>query len=444
MKKGLLTVMTTAVAIVMMTGCSTSSSGTSNSSTNTGGSENTTVNSDAGSGDSGKPVTINIFQYKVEIADALNRLKADYEKDHPNVKLNIETMGGGADYSAGLKAKFAAGQEPDLFSNGGNAELTTWIDKLEDLSDQPWVSDVIDTAKEPISRDGKMYGMPIGIEGYGYIYNKDLFAKAGITETPQTLSQLEAACKKLQAAGITPFSNGYQEWWVLGNHLFNVGLADQSDPAAFVQQMNEGKGGLVGNPVFQNWFKLFDLTLKYSNKNALTTDYNTQVTLFASGKTAMMQQGNWTQVQIDDITPNMNIGLLPMPIGDDAKSANIMVGVPNNWVINKNSKVKKEAKDFLNWLVTSDTGKKYVVNEFKFIPAMKSIEVTDDRVLGPIAADIIKYSKENKTNGWYFSQMPEGLPQELGSEMQAYVAGKVNKEQLLQNIEAKWNSMNKK
>ena len=122
---------------------------------NTGGSENTAANLDAGSGDSGKPVTINIFQYKVEIADAMNRLKADYENEHPNVKLNIETMGGGADYSAGLKAKFAAGQEPDVFNNGGKAELTTWIDKLEDLSDQPWVSDVIDTAKEPISRDGQ-------------------------------------------------------------------------------------------------------------------------------------------------------------------------------------------------------------------------------------------------------------------------------------------------
>ncbi|ASS66602.1 MULTISPECIES: extracellular solute-binding protein [unclassified Paenibacillus] len=445
MKKGLLTVMSAGLALSVMAGCSTSGGNSGGSADqNTSPATNAASNTGTSGGDSGKKVTLNIFQFKVEIADAMNRLKADYEKEHPNVTLNVETMGGGADYSAGLKAKFAAGQEPDIFNNGGNSELTTWIDKLEDLSDQPWAGDIIDSAKGQISRDGKLYGMPVGVEGYGFIYNKDLFAKAGITTPPKTLTELEEACKKLEAAGITPFSDGYQEWWVLGNHLFNVGLANQDDPTAFVNSVNEGKGGLVGNPVYQNWFKLFDLTLKYSNKNPLTTDYNTQVTLFASGKTAMMQQGNWTQVQIDGITPDMNIGLLPMPIDDSEKSGNIFVGVPNNWAINKNSKNKDAAKEFLTWLATSETGKKYIVNEFKFIPALKSIEVTDSKVLGAIANDIVAYNKEGKSSGWFFSQMPEGLPQEVGSEMQAYVAKKVDQNQLMQNIQDKWNSMSKK
>ncbi|SDT23418.1 carbohydrate ABC transporter substrate-binding protein, CUT1 family [Paenibacillaceae bacterium GAS479] len=445
MKKSLVTVLSAGLAFSLVAaGCSTSNSG-GNSSTDSGttnSAANTSTNTSTGGSE--EKVTLNVFQFKVEIADAMTRLKADYEKENPNVTLNIETMGGGADYSAGLKAKFASGQEPDIFNNMGNAELTTWMDKVEDLSDQPWVSDVLDAAKEPITRDGKMYGMPVGIEGYGFIYNKDLFQKAGITELPKTLTELEAATKKLQAAGITPFSSGYQEWWVLGNHNFNVALANQDDPAAFIKTLNEGKGGLVGNPVVEKWFNLLDLTLKNSNKNPLTTDYNTQVTLFASGKTAMMQQGNWTQVQIDGITQNMNIGVLPMPIDDSEKSGNIFVGVPNNWVINKNSKNKEAAKDFLNWLATSETGKRYIVEEFKFIPAMKSIEVKDDKVLGAIANDIMKYSQEGKTSGWYFSQMPEGLPQEVGAEMQAYVAGKVDKEGLLKSIESKWNSMIKK
>ncbi|OXM13003.1 ABC transporter substrate-binding protein [Paenibacillus herberti] len=445
MKKSLVTVLSAGLALSLVAaGCSTSNSGGNSGSDSgtTNSAANTSTNTSTGGSE--EKVTLNIFQFKVEIADAMTRLKADYEKENPNVTLNIETMGGGADYSAGLKAKFASGQEPDVFNNMGNAELTTWIDKVEDLSDQPWVSDVLDAAKEPITLDGKMYGMPVGIEGYGFIYNKDLFQKAGITELPNTLTELEAAAKKLQDAGITPFSSGYQEWWVLGNHNFNVALANQDDPAALIKNLNEGKGGLVGNPVVEKWFNLLDLTLKNSNKNPLTTDYNTQVTLFASGKTAMMQQGNWTQVQIDGITQNMNIGVLPMPIDDSEKSGNIFVGVPNNWVINKNSKNKEAAKDFLNWLATSETGKRYIVEEFKFIPAMKSIEVKDDKVLGAIANDIMKYSQEGKTSGWYFSQMPEGLPQEVGAEMQAYVAGKVDKEGLLKSIESKWNSMIKK
>nr|WP_245851088.1 ABC transporter substrate-binding protein [Paenibacillus herberti] len=433
MKKSLISAVSAGLAIAMLAGCSTSNNG--------GGNEPAGNN---GGANNGEKVTLNIFQFKVEIADALNRLKADYEKENPNVILNIETMGGGADYGAGLKAKFASNQEPDIFNNGGNADLTTWADKLEDLSNEPWQSDVIDTAKEGITRDGKNYGLPMGIEGYGLIYNKDLFKQAGIETPPKTLTELKAAVEKLKAAKITPFSNGYQEFWVLGNHTFNVALANQDDPTSFIKGLNEGKGGLVGNPVIGNWFNLFDMMIANSNKNPLTTDYNTQVTLFASGKTAMMQQGNWTQVQIDGITPNMNIGILPMPVDDSEKSGNIFVGVPNYWVVNKNSKNKEAAKDFLNWLATSETGKNYGVNEFKFIPALKSVEVKDQKVLGAIANDILQYSKDGKTSGWYFNQMPEGLPQEVGADMQAYVAGKSNKDQLVKSIQDKWTNMAKK
>ncbi|MCG3056498.1 extracellular solute-binding protein, partial [Escherichia coli] len=83
---------------------------------------------------------------------------------------------------------------------------------------------------------------------------------------------------------------------------------------------------------------LFDLTLKYGNDNPLTTDYNTQVTQFAAGETAMMQQGNWTVNMITKINPDMEMGFIPMPISDDKeKNDKLAVGVPNNWVVNKNA-----------------------------------------------------------------------------------------------------------
>jgi len=47
-----------------------------------------------------EPVTIKMFQFKVEIAEALAKMIADYEKENPNVKIQLETVGGGADYGA--------------------------------------------------------------------------------------------------------------------------------------------------------------------------------------------------------------------------------------------------------------------------------------------------------------------------------------------------------
>ncbi|GAA3321982.1 hypothetical protein GCM10020331_040050 [Ectobacillus funiculus] len=57
--------------------------------------------------------------------------------------------------------------------------------------------------------------------------------------------------KKLKAAGITPFSVGYAEWWVLGNHGLNIAFATQPDPDAFVQGLNAGTSKIAGNEQFQ-------------------------------------------------------------------------------------------------------------------------------------------------------------------------------------------------
>ena len=153
-------------------------------------------------GAEGGTKTIKIFQFKVEIAEALNKLKAEYEKEHPGIKLDIQTVGGGSDYGAALKAKFASGDEPDIFNVGGYRDLETWFENVEDLSDQPWVKDVVDVAKEPMTKDGKLYGQPMTIEGYGFIYNKDLFEQAGITELPKTITELEEAAKSCKRLGL--------------------------------------------------------------------------------------------------------------------------------------------------------------------------------------------------------------------------------------------------
>ncbi|WP_445489990.1 ABC transporter substrate-binding protein [Niallia sp. 03133] len=398
------------------------------------------------SGSKDGKVVVDIFNGKVEIADQLKSLTDSYTKEHPDVTFNIETVGGGADGAAALKAKFASNQAPDIFGNGGYQEALTWLDKLEDLSDQPWVKDAYESALKPMTVDGKLYGQPVNLEGYGYAYNKALFEKAGITELPTTFTELEAAAKKLKAAGITPFSNGYAEWWVLANHGLNVPFAyqDNADPS-FIQGLNEGKSKIAGNEYFNDYFKLLDLTLKYGNKNPLTTDYNTQVTLFASGEAAMIQQGNWIQPMLDKISPNMEVGYIPMLLNDDkAKADKLMVDVPTNWVVHKGAPAadKKAALDFLNWMVTSDIGKTALVKDFKYIPAYKTIEASAEDI-GPLGAAIQEYSKNGKTYSWQFMKYPDGAGQEFGASIQAYVGGQKSKDEVMEALDKTWAKLKK-
>ncbi|WP_019635959.1 ABC transporter substrate-binding protein [Paenibacillus fonticola] len=385
--------------------------------------------------------TVTIFQFKTEIVEGLNELKVEFEKEYPDIKLDIQTVGGGADYGASLKTKFASGDAPDIFSNGGYTEMDMWLDKLEDLSDQPWVKDLIPLAAEPMTKDGKVYGMPMNLEGFGYIYNKELFEKAGISTLPKTYSELEAVAKQLQDAGITPFANAYQEWWLMGNQGISVAFAQQDDVDGFIAGLNDGSASIVGNEKFENWAKLMKLTVDYGNKNPLTTDYNTQVTLFANGEAAMMQEGNWAQTMIDSINPDLNVGVLPMPLGDDPQvNDKLTIGIPANLVINKESDAKEEAKTFLNWLVTSDIGKEYIVKKFKFIPALSTIEATPED-MGDIGTELWNYIEADQIYSLQSSKFPDGVAQEFGSVIQQYIAGQTDVNGWAENMQAAWDKL---
>ncbi|KAA9004837.1 extracellular solute-binding protein [Paenibacillus spiritus] len=375
-----------------------------------------------------KDVTIKVFQFKVEIAEQLNALAKEYEKE-TGVKVEVETHGGGEDYGALLKAELASGSEPEIFNNGGFTALQPYMDRATDLSDQPWVSNVLDSAKIPTTVDGKLYGMPMNVEGYGIIYNKDLFQKAGITNEPKTLSELKDAVEKLKAAKITPFETT-NEWWSLGIHLVNVGMASQPDPAAFIEDLKSGKQTIKDNAIFKQWLDLVDVIFNNAQKNKMTTDYATQVADFASGKAAMMQQGNWTQGDIDKIDPNLNLGVLPLPISDEP--GHVFVGVPNNWIVNSKSAHPEEAKAFLNWLVSSETGKKYLTKEFKFLPAFNGVpaEAAD---IGQVGVAVQEKSADALS--WTWDRFPDGVTQGFGAAMQEYMGGTIDRDQLLAKLD---------
>lgn len=388
-----------------------------------------------------EPITLEILNPKVEISVEFEQMVREYEKENPKVKINILTYGGGASYLDELKARFAAGRGPDIFPNGGYEEAKAWRRYLEDLSDQPWVHNVEDEALEPMTMDGKIYGMPINLEGYGFIYNKDLFAKAGILTPPTTFTELKKAAEKLQAIGVTPFAVGYSDRWFFVLML-NIAFAQQEDTDAFIQGLNDGTQSFRKNKRIQEFIQLLDLTVQYGNKDFLTTDYNSEVELFASGRTAILKQGNWVQSMIDSITPNMNIGFIPMSINDDPGNDALPIGVSNNWAVNKEAspEKKKEAKKFLNWMVSSETGKRFMKEQFHFVSAFKNIETDRSK---PLVDELMDYADEKKTLTWNWFKFDPRTREEFGYIMQAYVGKQLTRDQLLDELQKSWDKVEK-
>jgi raffinose/stachyose/melibiose transport system substrate-binding protein len=162
-----------------------------------------------------------------------------------------------------------------------------------------------------------------------------------------------------------------------------------------------------------------------------------EVNLFAAGKAAMIQQGNWVQPMIDQLSPQMNIGFLPLPINDQLKNDALVVNVPNYWVVNKQSpqEKKKEAKKFLNWMVSSQQGQQFMTKEFKFIPAFKNVKADN---LGSLAQETIAYYKAGKTLDSNWFEFPVGVKEEFGLAMQLYAGNQLTREQLLHEFQKSW------
>ncbi|WP_347835874.1 extracellular solute-binding protein [Gracilibacillus sp. JCM 18860] len=140
---------------------------------------------------SGDKTVIDVFNIKVETTDQLNNLVELYEEENENVDINVTTVGGGQDAASALQAKFSSGEEPAIFLLGGLSDVEKYQDYLLDVSDMESAKTAIEGTLDGGSMDGTPYGIPLNIEGYGWMYNKDIFERAGGVD-PASIDSYEA------------------------------------------------------------------------------------------------------------------------------------------------------------------------------------------------------------------------------------------------------------
>ncbi len=382
--------------------------------------------------------TIYMYQSKIEIDDALKKVAEAYKESHPGIDIVIESASD--NYSTSLKTKFMGGEAPDIFTIVGYEDAKMWSSHLEDLSDQPWAGNMIDLAKEGITIDQAVYGMPVSVEGFGYMYNKNLFEKAGITELPKTVSSFKQTVEKLEAAGIQPITEPYMDWYQAGNFMVNVGIARQDDPMEFIKGLNDGTQSFAGNKVFEELgnFLLYDVSKCASPFN---TDFNTQMSTFSNQEVAITLGGNWNQPTLNAAENDIRAGLMAFPINDDEKANDkLYAGVTGYWAVNKDSDVKDEAKEFLTWLCTTPEGQTYMTKDLQLIPAFTDFKA-DPEAIGELGEDLSDYIQAGNVYGMYNAYYPDGCAQKFGEAVQKLAAGKTNVEEFTQELQDSWDNL---
>lgn len=356
-------------------------------------------------------VTITLSHNKVEIDSAIQAFAAQYSEATDGVTVKIETIGGGADYAGSLKAALASGSMPDIFVIEGIGGYEVWKEYIADLSDEPWLADT-DLA---FMVDGKAYGFPVAIEGYGLAYNADILEKAGID--PETLTNIDAvraAFEKIDSMkeelgldAVVSMGSSLvgQLTWVTGNHNFAVylGVGLDYDDDSIAQLTLEGK---VDEARLNQYAEYVKLLFDYADQDILLNgNYDAQVASFATEKTAFLHQGNWIDPNLKQLGVEFNCGYIPHAFSKE-DTAGLLLFAPSWYCVNSQSPNAQAAKDFLTYMATTEEGANYMVNEAGMVPAFKSVTALPD---GQLSQALVAANAKGGNYGVRFGEMPDGF-----------------------------------
>jgi raffinose/stachyose/melibiose transport system substrate-binding protein len=383
-----------------------------------------------------KPVTLKLLFYSPELIDQYNDMAKVYNAQTGNT-LDITVLQ--ADFVTVLRAKLNSGDVPDVFMSSAYADNRTYKDYCYDMTNEDFIKLIEPTALLGVTVNSRVTGYPFLVQSHSFIYNKKVFADAGIKALPKTLREYEAVCQTLQAKGIQPFATGYKEWWVLPQTAWQV-LAPIKDSyggeyATFVEKLNNGSLKFKDIKEMDDVFNLLDLIKKYGGPKPMESDFNDQCSLLATGKVGMIHQGNWAEDTIRKTNPSIEIGYLLGPVGNAAAKAGIMFDSNQTIRIAKDGKNVQAALAWLRWLTTSEYGKAWVPDKIKqlspIIGAKAATAQLAQATVSLLAAKTPNYS-------WYYQRFPTGTEQSLGIILQGYCAGQTNRQQTLAALDASY------
>ncbi|GJF31464.1 sugar ABC transporter substrate-binding protein [Kitasatospora sp. NE20-6] len=268
------------------------------------------------------PVTITWW----DTSDATNEsptfktMVADFQKANPDVKVTYVNVP-----FADAQSKFqtAAGSKgaPDVLR--ADVGWTAGFAKSGFLAPLDGTAAAADVAQfqpqlvEQAKYEGKLYGVPQVTDTLALMYNKELFAKAGITKAPATWGELKADTALVkEKTGVDGFAVNPQAYYAMP-FLYGEGT-DMLDVAA--------KKITVASPAAVKGIDTLKSLVAAPGMAKLDTTSNGYANImdaFTNGKVAAIIQGPWESANVfkgQAFLKNDNLGIAPVPAGSTGKA----------------------------------------------------------------------------------------------------------------------------
>ncbi|MBO5155393.1 MAG: ABC transporter substrate-binding protein [Eubacterium sp.] len=429
--------MCVAMVATSLVGCgSEADEGTANdtAATDEAATDNAEATDDAAA-ETGKVYYLN---FKPEQADAWVELAQAYT-DETGVPVTVETAASGT-YEQTLKSEMAKTDAPTLFQVNGPVGLASWKDYCYDLSGSDLYSQV--KSDDFVLKDGDaVQGIAYVIETYGIIYNKTIldeycakdYAVVKSADEINSFDKLKAVADSIQenkddlgvegaftSAGMDSSSD-----WRFKTHLANLPI--------YYEYKDKGIGSTdkIEGTYLDNYKKIWDLYITDSTCEPTMISSKTGEDAeaeFSMGEAVFFQNGTWEYGNlINNGMTDDDLGMLPIYIGAPGEeNQGLCTGSENYWCVNKNASEAdiQATLDFLNWCVTSDTGRDSIANTMGFLTPFKSFDdgYTPANKLIECADEYIAAGKTAVS--WNFASIPsETWKDGVGAALTEYAQG---------------------
>lgn len=334
-----------------------------------GGNTNNAANASNGAPENAaeQKVTINMMHLwpaglSAQQNKLVNQIIEQYETDHPNVTIKEEVLDN-EQYKNKLKVLSASNELPDVGITWAAGFMEPYVKgglfaAIDDIKGGPLLKDkFVAGTTEAYAIEGKTYALPIELNISPIYYNKSLFEKYNL-QVPATYADYKKVVRVLSENGIAPIALGNKDRWA--GSLWYMYLADRIAGNDTLKNAIAGSGSFDDPGLVQAAAEIQTLVdMNGFNKgfNGLSNDEGKSE--FINEKAAMYLMGTW---ELPNFTTNPDIpqefkdkvGFFKFPTVEDGKGdINSWVGGPGvGLFVAENSKVKEEAKAFVEYFVS--------------------------------------------------------------------------------------------
>ncbi|UDF12243.1 sugar ABC transporter substrate-binding protein [Antiquaquibacter oligotrophicus] len=349
-------------------------------------------------GDSSADVTeLTLIAANSPWTKGLETLAVDYEEE-TGVKVNLEFYGN-EQLNDTLKVKLnAQSSDFDIYAyqvqdvmrefsrNGWLADMTDYVS-----SDPEWDwDDFQSSARDAVTLDGVVYGVPVMTERHVMYYRSDLLEQAGIP-VPTTLDELAAAAAKLNNP-----DNGFYGIAMRGA---KVPLVTQFSSFLYSYGgdfQDEDGNATVDTPEAIEAYEFYGKLLKdYGPPGATNMGWPEASAIFAQGNAAFYLDADSQAYTFLDpansaVVDTVAYGSFPAgPAGSHPYSI-----VPQTVGINEFSKKKDAAWEFIKW-VTNEENSKKLLSEAT-VPVARDSAWADDEATSGFPAGLVEIVRSSE------------------------------------------------